>query len=111
MSRNDQMIDIGGVRETVTLAKGVNAPGPQPPQSVYGGTYVLAAMAGNWNGASMQVQTLGPDGVTFMDLGAPKTANDSTGGTGLVLGSNTAVRVNVTGNPTGLFATLSRVPN
>ncbi|ANC85460.1 hypothetical protein [Sphingomonas sp. NIC1] len=111
MAYNQQQFADGSVRENVTVASNVGATGTQNATTVYGGTYVFSAMANNWNGASVQLQALGPDGTTYQNLGSPKTANDATGGTSVTLGSNSVVRVNVTAaNPTGLFATLSRVP-
>lgn len=111
MAYADQQFSDGSVRENALLANAVSAQGNQPTTTVYGGTYVFSVMASNWNGASVQLQALGPDSTTYQNLGSPKTANDATGGTSVTLGSNSVVRVNVTGaNPTGLFATLSRVP-
>lgn len=97
----------GGKQETLTLiANNVAA----APQSAYGGDYVWSVQ-GTFNGASVQLQSLGPDGMTYQNIGAPKTAPDSTGGTGVGLGSNATVRAVITGGtPTGLYATLSRLP-
>lgn len=111
MARNDQLIDDAGIRENITLASNVGAAGNQPQNTVYGGNYVIVATATNWNSATAQFQTLGPDGSTWLNLGAAKTANDASGGTSVVLGSNSIVRISVTGTPTGLYVALARVPS
>lgn len=111
MALADQQFTDGGVRETVFLARNVSAQGNQPASTVYGGDYVFSVAASNFNGASVQLQSLGPDGVTYQNLGAAKTASDATGGTGFGLGSNAVMRIAVTGGtPTGLYASLSRIP-
>lgn len=80
------------------------------PQSVYGGDYVWSVQ-GTFGGASVQLQVLGPDGSTYQNMGAAKTAPDTAGGTGVGLGSNAIVRATITGGtPSGLFASLSRLP-
>ena len=98
----------GGKQETLTLASNVAAAGARPAQMAYGGDYVFSA---TWTGsATVQLQALGPDGVTYQNLGPAKTTPDANGGTGVGIGSNATVRVVVTGTPTGLYATLSRLP-
>lgn len=112
MALKDQQYTDGGVRENLTLASNVSAAGNYPviADTVYGGDYVFSVSASAWNGASAQLQALGPDGTTYQNIGAAKTASDTTGGTGIGLGSNARVRVAVTGAPTGFYATLSRLP-
>lgn len=96
-----------GKQETLTL---ITNNTPAAAQSAYGGDYVWSVQ-GTFNGASVQLQSLGPDGTTYMNIGAAKTAADTTGGTGVGLGSNATVRAVITGGPpTGIYATLSRLP-
>ncbi len=79
-------------------------------RSAYGGDYVWNVQ-GAFGGASVQLQALGPDGLTYQNIGAAKTAPDTTGGTGVGLGSNATVRATITGGtPSGLYASLSRLP-
>lgn len=113
MAYNDQQFTEGGVRENLTLASNVGAQGsfPATGTTAYGGDYIFTVSAANFNGASVQLQALGPDGTTYQNIGAAKTANDTTGGTGVGLGSNARVRVTVSGGtPSGLYALLSRLP-
>ncbi|WP_203309769.1 hypothetical protein [Sphingomonas beigongshangi] len=111
MAYNDQQYSDGSIRENVTLASNLSATGDQPATTVYGGDYVFSVTAGAFNGASVQLQSAGPDGTTYQNLGSAKTANDTTGGTGIGLGSNAKVRITISGGtPTGLYASLSRLP-
>lgn len=100
-------IQFGSKQEALTLiANNVVA----NPQSAFGGDYIWSVV-GTFGGASVQLQALGPDGATYQNIGAAKTAPDTTGGTGVGLGTNATVKAVVTGGtPTGLFATLSRIP-
>lgn len=99
------VIPAGQTRETLTLVTNNNV---AAAQTAYGGDYIFSVSG---TGAfSVQLQVLGPDGTTYQNLGAAKTASDTNGGTGVGLGSNAVVRATVTGTPTGLYATLSRIP-
>lgn len=93
----------GGKQENFPL---VAANTPSVQQQVYGGDYVLSQNCTAYGTLSLQV--LAPDGATFQSL-LNKTSADSSGGTGISLGSNAVVRATVTGT-TGCNATLSRVP-
>lgn len=100
-------VSAGGRQETLTLIANNT---PAAAQTAYGGDYVWSVQ-GTFNGASVQLQSLGPDGTTYMNIGPAKTAPDTTGGTGVGLGSNATVRAVITGGPpTGIYATLSRLP-
>lgn len=111
MAYNDQQFSDGSIRENASLASNISATGDQPATTVYGGDYVFSVVATNFNGASVQLQSLGPDGLSYQNLGAAKTANDTSGGTGIGLGSNARVRITISGGtPTGLYASLSRLP-
>lgn len=70
---------------------------------VRGGSYVWTAV-GTWNGATATLQSLAPDGATWLDVDT-LTAN---GAKGVVVGDMAALRVAITGGPpAGLFASLS----
>lgn len=100
-------VQVGSKQETLNL---INNNVAAQPQTAFGGDYIWSVV-GTFAGASVQLQALGPDGATYQSIGAAKTAPDTTGGTGVGLGTNATVRATVTGgSPTGLFATLSRIP-
>lgn len=100
-------VQIGSKQETLTL---INNNVASQPQTAFGGDYIWSVV-GTFGGASVQLQALGPDGATYQNIGAAKTSADTAGGTGVGLGTNAVVRAAITGGtPTGLFATLSRIP-
>lgn len=71
---------------------------------INGGSYEWCT-TGTFGGASLQLQALGPDGTTYINVGSAVT---SAGCTGVVLGRNAQVKVTVTGGtPSGLFSSLS----
>ena len=109
MALVDQQFTDGGVRENLLLASNVSAAGAQSPTTAYGGDYVFSV---NGSGTfSVQLQSLGPDGTSWQNIGAAKTASDETGGSGVGIGSNARVRVNISGaSPTSIYASLSRLP-
>lgn len=113
MAFADQLFSNGGVRENVSLAANVSAAGNQPAATVYGGDYILRVMATAWNSATAKLQFVDADGSTFSDLtaanGSALTPLSANGQVALGLGSNARVRLVVTGTPTGLYATLSRL--
>ena len=101
-------ITSGGKQETLMLASASVA---AASQTAFGGDYIWSATASSWPaGSSVQLQALGPDGSTYQNLGAAKTASDTAGGTGVGLGSNAVVRVVIAGAPVNLYASLSRMP-
>lgn len=111
MAYNDQQFDGFGVRETINLANNLTGTGAQPATTVFGGDYIYSVSATAFNSASVQLQATGPDGTTYQNIGTAKSASDTTGGSGVGLGSNAKVRVNITGGtPAGLYASLSRLP-
>jgi len=100
-------LSTGGRQETLALITNNVA---AAAQTAYGGDYVWSVV-GTFGGASVQLQSLSPDGTTYQNIGAAKTAPDTTGGTGVGLGSNATVRATITGGtPSGLYASLSRIP-
>lgn len=101
-------------REVVPLAMNVSAAGAQPAATLYGGDYHVRVFAAAWNGGSAKLQFLDADGATWSDVTtpagaavAPLTANGSIYSG---MGSDARVRLVVTGTPTGLYATASRMP-
>lgn len=86
-----------------TLLRDASATGDY--QSIDGGTYIWDAV-GTFGGATLQLQTLGPDGATDLDVdGATLTANGSFESP-IAIGDGTQVRVEVTGSPSGLYSML-----
>jgi hypothetical protein len=78
-----------------------------PVTGIAGGSYVMAISATAFNGATIKLQTLLPDGVTWADIPAASVTANTTG-LGVVLGANSTVRLAATGGaPTGVYATLS----
>ena len=87
------------------LASNINAPGTTSPVTgVLGASYVFGCVATTWNSATAQLQALGPDGATYINVGTAISAN---GTLGVVIGAGATVRVTVSGTPTGLYCNLS----
>jgi len=88
------------------LVSNQNAAGTSPNVLVEKNPYyILSAVAASWNGASAQLQVLGPDGVTWVTGGlSPLTSN---GNIQVSIGAGSLVRIVTTGNPTGLYVNLS----
>lgn len=73
-----------------------------------GGPCVFSVAAGAFNGATVKLQVLGPDGATWIDAGTACTLTAN--GFGFVYLPHSRVRVNVAGGtPTGLFAVVQRI--
>jgi hypothetical protein len=72
-----------------------------------GGTYSFAVV-GTFGGATVNLQILGPDGVTYIDIaGASFTAN---GVMSVDLPAGATVKAKITGGaPSGIYATLSLI--
>lgn len=77
--------------------------------TAYGGDYLLSQTCASYGNGSLALQVLGPDGATYQTVLTRSTA-DSTGPSGIVLGSSAVVRVTLPAGSTGCAATLSRVP-
>jgi hypothetical protein len=89
-----------------------NAPAAAVPAGtvaeVFGGNYVFAAASSNFNGATVALQLLLPDGQTWINAGVGTTLTAN--GAGWVSLAPGLVRCNVTGGPpTALFANIARV--
>ncbi len=70
---------------------------------VAGGAYIWTVQ-GTFGGATVKLQTLGPDGTNWLDVASLTTA----GSTGVVVGEAAAVRASVSGGtPAALYSTLS----
>lgn len=61
------------------------------------------SVVGTFNGATIKLQYLGPDGSTWMDAGVDATLT-AAGGCNFQLASG-LIRASVTGTPTGIYAT------
>lgn len=64
------------------------------------GTFTVA---GTFNSATVKLQYLGPDGATWLDAGVEATLT-ANGGCNFTLASG-QIRAQVTGSPTGIYAT------
>lgn len=98
----------GGGPYTLANNIGITSGGfTSPVTGVAGGSYILAISASNFNSATIKLQGLLPDGVTWADItGASTTAN--TTGIGVTIGTNASVRLAATGGaPANVYATLS----
>lgn len=72
-----------------------------------GGRYVLTAV-GTFSGATLQIQMLGPDNTTFIDL-ANGAFTAAPVGVAMDLPQGAHVRATLTGgSPTGMYAALAR---
>jgi hypothetical protein len=90
-------------QETFQLASGNTA---TAAVTAFGGDYIFAQTCSGYGTLTLQV--LGPNGTTYQPI-LTKTATDTTGGTGLALGSNATIQVSLSGTA-GCSALLSRVP-
>ena len=80
------------------------APTTDPTLGLKGGSYIWAVTATAWNGATVKLQALGPDGATYLDVDS-LTAN---GTKGVVIGEGATVKLAVSGGvPTGLASSLT----
>lgn len=96
-------LPTGGLREAFPL---VSANVASAPVTVYGGDYIFCQTATAYG--TVKLQVLGPDAATWLDV-LSKASADTTGGTGVSLGSGAVVRVLLT-STSGAAATLARVP-
>jgi hypothetical protein len=96
-------LPVGGKQESFALAT-ANASAAAVP--VYGGDYVFAQSCSAYGSVSLRVR--GVDGATMIPI-LTKTSVDTTGGTGVALGTNAVIDVTLSGT-TGCEVTLSRVP-
>jgi hypothetical protein len=75
---------------------------------IRGGIYVLVAVASAWNGATLTLNMVGPDGVTLVPAGAATTLTGNGNGVAyLPPGLVTATLSG--GTPTGLYVSIARV--
>ena len=80
------------------------APTTDPTPGVRGGSYIWAVTATAWNGATVKLQAVGPDGTTYLDIDS-LTAN---GTKGVVIGEAATVRLAASGGaPTGIASSLT----
>lgn len=80
------------------------AVGTDPTVGLKGGSYIWAVTATAWNGATVKLQALGPDGATYLDVDS-LTAN---GTKGVVIGEGATIKLAASGGaPTGLASSLT----
>lgn len=83
------------------LATNVNAAGTYGLTSnVVGGAYIETCVATSWNGATAQLQSLGPDGSTFLTNGVPAIGTNTS--QTILVGAGITVNLLVSGTPTNL---------
>lgn len=76
----------------------------QATEGVRGGSYIWAATATAWGGATVTLQALGPDGTTWLSVDS-LTAN---GAKGVVVGEGATLQLAISGGaPTALATSLS----
>lgn len=73
-----------------------------------GGQGIFSAVSSNWNGATISLQFLGPDGATLVTAGTGTTftANNA----GIFYLPPCQIVATVTGSPTAAYATAERLP-
>lgn len=115
---------VGAKQESFVLADNKSAAGDYPNgtpsasvfgQAVYGGDYVWTVIGTVGASSSIQLKTVVRNSagaiIGTQNLGAAKTAADTTGGTGVGLGSNAEIYVTFTGaNFTNVSVVISRLP-
>ena len=98
---------IGGLQANAGGASNVGGTSTGPLVDCPGGMCVFA-VAGTFNGATITLQVLGPDGVTLLTAGVATTLTAP--GMGVVYLPPCQVQATVTGGPpSGIFASLARV--
>lgn len=99
-------LPMSGKQEAYQLA---SANAAAAPVTVYGGDYVLAQTCSGYNSGSLVLQVLGPDQSTYQSI-LSKSGSDTTGGTGVALGSGAIVKASLPAGSAGCYASLTRVP-
>lgn len=73
-----------------------------------GGVCVFAVVASAWNGATVKLQVMGPDGATLIDAGVNTTLTAN--GMGVAYLPPGQIQATVVGGPpAGVFASIARV--
>jgi hypothetical protein len=93
-----------GTTAGVTLLSNASATG-DPTEPLTGGTY-LWQYQGTFGGATLTLQSLGPDGSTYQTVTSATAAGQST----ILVGQGDILRVTVTGGtPSALYSAVRRV--
>lgn len=74
---------------------------------IWGGGGGVFAAAGTFSGATVKLQFLGPDGSTWIDVGADTTLTAA--GAGYFMLPPGSIRAYVSGSPTGMYANAEQV--
>lgn len=74
--------------------------------TVLGGRYIWDAVA-TWSGATAQLQSLGPDGSTWVDITDASLTDD--GAIGVFIANGSKIRVLITGSPSAVYSSLVSV--
>lgn len=97
------------MRSTADALRVKNAAGassPLGPLSIFGGRYQLATVASAYGSTGVQIEQLGPDGSTWLNIGSAVTANGVVNND-LPPGQ---VRFALDASVAGLYLTFVRVP-
>ncbi|MDE2101961.1 MAG: hypothetical protein KGL39_32240 [Patescibacteria group bacterium] len=89
------------------LANNVAAISTGAAQQWNGGVATLAVQAGNFNGCTASLQTLGADGLTWVAVGASTTVTAAAAVTGIYLPAGPYRVVVSNAAPTALYASLT----
>jgi hypothetical protein len=103
---------IGGMQPQAGGGSPINVGGTASGSLVDcpGGLCVMTAAASAWNGATVTLQLLGPDGSSLLTVSVQTTL--SANGVGSVNLPPCQIQATVTGGPpTGLFVSIARVVN
>jgi hypothetical protein len=98
--------------DPIVLFSNQGSAATSPSAAVAGGDYGWSILG--TVGTSVQLQTLGADGATWVNYLAARTTNDGAatpaGATLATFSAGSRVRAVVTGSPSGLYVTLNRIP-
>lgn len=107
-------VSVGGPGPKYTLVTGDTLVAGTPTETeadVIDGSYLLSLVASDWNGATIKLRYLGPDGVTWLDAlaadGVTAAALTANGTIGVVVGSGASLHLIASGgNPEGVYGGL-----
>lgn len=104
---NVNLTELGGAAVTANVTLLSNASATGSPQAVGPGTYILDAV-GTWGGATLTLQYLAADGVTYVTV--PNVSLTANGPVEVDVGAASMIKAVLTGgSPTGIYAKLSIV--
>lgn len=105
-------VTTAGYAEKFQLFTNQSAAGTSASYTLVGGRYAFS-IQGTMGSASVQLQLLNDDAVTFSNFAAARTTNDLGNGNSSVevfVGGAAVVQAVITGTPTSLYVSLTRIP-